>query len=45
VANVYYNGLLIPEDEWDFDLKRPKSKEKFDEIDILVEVQEEPTKE
>ena len=26
IENVYYRGELIPVDQWDFDLKKPKAK-------------------
>lgn len=26
MANVYYNGLLIAEEDWDYELKKPKKE-------------------
>lgn len=38
MANVYYNGLLIPAEDWDYELKQPKvMKEKTEEVELKEE--------
>lgn len=39
MANVYYNGLLIPEEDWDYELKKPKKD--VEKTEVSVEVVEE----